>query len=152
MESSPKLVKFVGPSSTQAEELFPSCFTWFAAAAFSVRLRIFLSGSTSVSVARRGCQASCYSLAKRWFAFFSLVSSTLRSKWFVYSSKHLSSSSENIRRISSIEGPPNSVYLGKRGHCPRVQLCSSFGAPQGKSWCQEPLFHHCSKTLSPREG
>ena len=47
------LVKLVGPSSTLAQELSP-CFTQSAAAP-SIRLRVFVSGSTPVSVARRGC-------------------------------------------------------------------------------------------------
>ena len=50
----PKLVKLVRPSSTQAEELSP-CFVRSAAAALSVRLRVFVFGSTSASVAKRSC-------------------------------------------------------------------------------------------------
>ena len=60
----PKLVKLVGPSSTFAEELSPLCFARFSAASF-VRLRVFMPSSTSASVVRRGCRASCCMSAKR---------------------------------------------------------------------------------------
>ena len=53
----PKLINFVGPSSTLAEELSP--FINRSAAASSVRLRVLVYGSTSASVARLGCRASC---------------------------------------------------------------------------------------------
>ena len=54
----PKLAKLFGPSSTLlAKELFLICSACSAAAAPSVRLRIFLSASTSASAARRGCRA-----------------------------------------------------------------------------------------------
>ena len=59
----PKLVKLVGPSSTFAEELSPF-ITRSTAEAPSVLLRIFVSGSTSASVAGRGCRASCSRPAK----------------------------------------------------------------------------------------
>ena len=48
-----KLVKRVRPSSPQAVEMFP-CF-FLSSVAPSIRLRVFASFSTSVSVARRGC-------------------------------------------------------------------------------------------------
>ena len=46
----PNLVKLVGPPSTLAEELSPF-ITRSAAKTPSVRLQVFLSGSTSASVA-----------------------------------------------------------------------------------------------------
>ena len=101
-----KLAKLVGSPSTLAEELSPF-MTRSAAEAPYVCLQIFLSGSMSASVAKRGGRASCSRPAKRRFVFFSFVSSSLRPKWLVHFSKHLSSPSENIRRIYSIVSPPN---------------------------------------------
>ena len=49
----PKLVKFVGPSSTRGEKVSP-CLSSFSAAP-SARLRVFMSVFTSASMARRGC-------------------------------------------------------------------------------------------------
>ena len=50
----PKLAKHVWPSSTRSKELLSPCFARSAAAS-SVRLRVFVSGSTSASVARCRC-------------------------------------------------------------------------------------------------
>ena len=49
----PKLVILVGPSSSRAQEVSP--YLSPSAAAPSVRLQVFVSVSTSASVARRGC-------------------------------------------------------------------------------------------------
>ena len=49
----PKLAIHVGPSSTLADVLSP--FVTRSTAAPSVRLRVFMSGSTSASEERRGC-------------------------------------------------------------------------------------------------
>ena len=60
----PKLIELIGPASTLfAEELSP-CFARSAAAS-SVRLRVWVSGRTSASGARRGCRDSCSRLVKR---------------------------------------------------------------------------------------
>ena len=74
----PKLVEHVGPASTRAEELLSPCFACSAAAS-SVRLRVLVSGFTSVSMARRGCWVPCSSPAQHWF--FSLVFSISSSSW-----------------------------------------------------------------------
>ena len=60
----PKLVKLVVPPLILAEELSPF-ITRSGAGAPSVRLRVFLPDSTSVSVERRGYRASCSRRAKR---------------------------------------------------------------------------------------
>ena len=53
----PKLVKLVGPSSTLLLEELSPFTTQSAAEAPSVRLQALVSGSTSASLARRGCRA-----------------------------------------------------------------------------------------------
>ena len=60
----PKIVKLVGPPSTLTDELV-SFITRSASEAPSVRLRVFLSGATSASVARRGYLTSCSRPATR---------------------------------------------------------------------------------------
>ena len=78
MESSLKLVRRFGSVSNCAEELSP-LITRSAAAAPSVRLRVFLSDVTSASMARRGCRSSCPSLTERCLGYlvFSMKSSNL---------------------------------------------------------------------------
>ena len=61
----PKVVELFGPDRTLFAEQLSPCFASTAAAAPSVRSRVFLSAGTSASMARRDCRASCSRLAKR---------------------------------------------------------------------------------------
>ena len=127
--SSPKLVRHIGSGSTWAEELSP-IITQFAVAS-SVHLRILVSGFSSASMARRGCRASCLKPAKR--CLVSLISRP-------YARRNGSSFDSAVYRvvlqIVNICPPTRAdhahIQVGERGHCPRVQPCSSFVASQGK--------------------
>ena len=77
-----KLVKLVGSITTFfAEELSPICFARFAVA-FSLRLRVLVSGSTSVFAARRAYRGSCLRPAKHCLVslIFSVSSSHFSSR------------------------------------------------------------------------
>ena len=93
--------------------------------ASSVPLRVFVSGFTSASVARRGCRASCSRPAKRCLVhlIFSVRSSKFHpvdrngsplilAVYRIFLQKVDTCSSKRVDQTQI-------HYVGKRGHCPR---------------------------------
>ena len=95
LQSSPNLVDHIGSGSTRLAEQLSPCIVCATVAALSVRSRVLVSAGPSVSMARRGCRASCSRLAK------------CCSKSLVISSIFLSHTSSIFLYTSTSVGWPN---------------------------------------------
>ena len=132
VESSPKLIRYIGSCLAGAEELLSPCFAR-SAAALSVSLRVLVSGLTSASMAKHGCRASCSTL--------------------IFRSQHvqfLRGACSVLRKVFDVPPPPcvhpSQMYFGEWGHCLRGQPCSSSVVSQSKPRRQG---HQCVCTPSP---
>ena len=128
-------------ASTLPEEISPF-ITRSATEAPSVRLRVFLSGSTSAFVARRGFRASCSRSAKRWFV--ALISSASSPNFYLVDQNDLTSFPGSCpcpfyRMVFQTFDIGSLLWIretrfhhdGERGHYPWGQSCSASVASQG---------------------